>query len=768
MELVKTTELKINTNDYLKTNSKVNSAMVIDLDYYNRIKTDFGHVFIDSALEVILTRIVESFEKCDASVCQTGGGMIFVLWRNTDGECALERAHTIQNIVANGYIGESNRKLLRPLCKVGIVSGSFESFDEYYDKAHRALLEIKDGHERVCVYKEEMNDKHMKHHEARNYLGDNHVPQDHEFISLVAKLLTHSRNNVSTVKLILEMAGKRFGLTDIIMYEYDDTMSLMHRVGLWTKKNGLEKTHNEINPDKEWDRFARCFDRNGYMEIVDGDNKNFTDDDRRYCADKNIKSSINCVLYNDNRMVGYLSFCDKEKARRWSRLEQATFYETANLISLFIAKNQNVAAKHAISHMTIDSLTGLMTMPQFINEAQQKYLKREEGDVCVLAYADINNFSYVNENFGFVKGDQVLAAFADKLKRPGVLGARITSDRFLTFSLYESAQSAVEYIKRANDKVNTRFRKHFPISDVRISTGICVMDTNVDDIRSAIEKANAVRKLVKQDRKVSYAIYTEEINEKKKKELAIIGSVHKAIENGEIEAYLQPKYSLSQNCIIGAEALVRWRKEDGSVISPAEFVPILENVGYIVDVDYCVYEQILKCCARWKDEGKQLIPISVNFSRKHTSNPKFVETMCALADKYGVDKKYIEVEITESTISDNNIMMRHMERLREAGFKLDMDDFGTGYSSLDLLMEAPVDVVKIDKRFIDKTDSESGRTYIKQIADLVVAAGKDIIFEGVETQTQADFLLKNGYSKIQGYYFDRPIPINEFEAKYIV
>ena len=246
-------------------------------------------------------------------------------------------------------------------------------------------------------------------------------------------------------------------------------------------------------------------------------------------------------------------------------------------------------------------------------------------------------------------------------------------------------------------------------------------------------------------------------------------AIWNAMNSGAIELFLQPKFDLKTRKIIGAEALTRWRNPDGSYKLPYEFIDVLENVGYITQVDMYIYEQVLRCLARWKRDGITPVPISVNFSRKHNNDAEFVTKITKLAEIYEVDKNLIEIEVTESCFTqDVKNLFSNMKRLRDQGFKIDIDDFGTGYSSLSVLLEAPVDIVKVDKVFIDEIGtSERSREYINQICSLIRTTRKEIIFEGVETEEQAKILTESGHSMAQGWLFDKAIPVPEFDRKYM-
>lgn len=761
MQCNDTVNMQQQMDKFLKKKKQECSALLIDIENYNSAIKDFGPMFVDGAMDWFLYRISECLKDLLMFIMREGKSSFFILMNKMDSDVA----DVIEKAMKNCYMGEKGGKRVVPVCRIGVASGVFDDFEDAIQKAGKALAVAKKYSRKIYYYHDAIDGVVVSR--AKPYIPSNHGECNIEFLAFSASLLANAISIKSSVNLLIGMIGIGFDVNSVLINEYNMDKGTMDESYLWIKEDGIVKPDKVSWDYNQWDGFMKGFDRDGFMAIEDT-SVGFSERDKSFFDEKGIKAAINCLLYSGTKLNGYISLCDCERTRKWTEYEKRTIYELSKLIAAFLDKRRGIREdKRAIEQLSIDPLTSLMSFPLFMQEASKQYSKNSGSGVCAVTYADVNNFAYVNENFGFFEGNKILTMFANRLNEYPQIGCRVSADRFLTFCHSDDRETIINTVSAINDDVNAQIRARFPVSDLRITTGIYFLNPEGDDIQSGIEKANAIRKMIKNDRSQSYAVYTEELNEKKKKELEIIGSVHNAIKDGEIVAYLQPKYSLSTQEVLGAEALARWCKKDGTMMSPADFIPLLERVGYIVDVDYCIYEQVLQCLARWKKEGKKLIPISVNFSRKHTNNPNFVDNVCELAEKYGVDRKYIEIEITESTISDNDAMIRNIDNLRKSGFKVDIDDFGTGYSSLDMLMDIPVDIVKIDKRFIDKSDSEKGRVYIKQIADLISASRKDIIFEGVETQNQADFLLDSGYSKIQGYYFDAPIPIGDFEIKYM-
>ncbi|MBR6345532.1 MAG: EAL domain-containing protein [Lachnospiraceae bacterium] len=245
-----------------------------------------------------------------------------------------------------------------------------------------------------------------------------------------------------------------------------------------------------------------------------------------------------------------------------------------------------------------------------------------------------------------------------------------------------------------------------------------------------------------------------------------------AIENDEFVVYLQPKFDLGTEEIRGAEALVRWNYKSTDFMPPSRFIPFFEKDGSIGKVDDIVLSKVCAALKKWKDEGRKLYPISVNLSRERIYESGLIDHLTSIVDSYGVDHKLIDFELTENaTYEDTDYLMSLLRQLRDRGFVISMDDFGTGYSSFSLLTEMPLDILKIDKSFIDKvgTDIESDKdiTVIKHIITLAKELDFKCLAEGAETRNQVDRLKVLGCEIVQGYYYSKPIAISEYEEKYL-
>lgn len=420
---------------------------------------------------------------------------------------------------------------------------------------------------------------------------------------------------------------------------------------------------------------------------------------------------------------------------------------------------------------TTDHVTGLFNRNTFQEKAKKIISEHDFKSCLALVYSDINNFSYINDNFGYDAGDNMLYDFSALINKCelNVIASRINSDYFAAIVKGNTEKEIIAAIEERDKNFVELQKNKYCESEIGLATGVYFIKNNEEDIKVVLDNANLARRQVKNDKNANIIIYNDSLRYARNHAKMIISKLKPAIEDGMIEMFLQPKFSIKTRKIVGAEALARWRNPDGTYKFPGQFIDVLEQSGYIGDLDFYIYETALKQIQKWNILGKKPIPISVNFSRINNNNKDFTRRIIDLAEKYGVAQNFIELEITESAFSENSkSMLENMRILRDKGFKVDIDDFGIGYSSLSFLLDAPIDVVKVDKLFVDNIDvSSRHREYLKQMCILINTTKKNIIFEGVETESQADFLNSCGFDYAQGWLFDKAINITEFEKKYI-
>ena len=267
----------------------------------------------------------------------------------------------------------------------------------------------------------------------------------------------------------------------------------------------------------------------------------------------------------------------------------------------------------------------------------------------------------------------------------------------------------------------------------------------------------------------SIVVYTKEIQKHLMDDQEILAAFPQALAAGEFVVYYQPKVRIADKSIYGAEALVRWVR-DGQVVTPARFIPQLEREGSVCRLDYYMLEQVCVFLKSRLDKGQKIVPVSVNFSRRHLEESDLVERITGTIDRFGIDRSYIEIELTESEDYQNyEIMSSVIRRLKERGISTSIDDFGTGFSSLNMIKKVDLDTIKIDKSLIPFDDVHNNKhqdiVMFSSIIDLIGRLGKRSVAEGVETNQQLDYLEKLGCDIVQGYVFDKPLPKDEFEHR---
>ncbi|MBQ8730040.1 MAG: EAL domain-containing protein [Lachnospiraceae bacterium] len=238
-----------------------------------------------------------------------------------------------------------------------------------------------------------------------------------------------------------------------------------------------------------------------------------------------------------------------------------------------------------------------------------------------------------------------------------------------------------------------------------------------------------------------------------------------ALRNGQFDIYIQPKVNITTNEVVGGEVLVRWLHPEDGLMYPKQFIPIFEQNGFVVDLDIYLWEKVFKLIRKWLDEGKKVVPLSINLSRVHVYNLIFEDKLYYFSEKYQVSPKYIKIELTESAFVENEeTIFDIMNRMRNSGYSFSIDDFGTGYSAMALLKKEPIDEVKIDKEFLDDyKGNDKVEIVLKHMIAMLKELGVDVIAEGVETMEQLDILKRCGCDVVQGFAYYRALPTDEFE-----
>ncbi len=422
--------------------------------------------------------------------------------------------------------------------------------------------------------------------------------------------------------------------------------------------------------------------------------------------------------------------------------------------------------------MQNDSLTGLLTFEDFLSMAGAAICDKSKAYMIVAA--DISDFHFININYGYDTGDDVLrdsAEFIGMYLPNTLFASRSHSDHFLLLVSIEnvSYERVMNEVQRLKERLKENISKRVGGISPNINVGIYFVEDKETNIIAAVDKANVARRTSKGNYNIPCVVYSEHLMDIKENSAKILPIFDDSFRKESIRVYLQPKISSETKKIIGAEALSRLVDDAGNVIPPAKFIAALEKTGKIVELDFYVLSFICKLIRKWMDKGIEPITISFNLSRMHFYSPTLVEDIIKLAEEYNVPPEYIEIEVTESVFFEaQEMIVRKVSELREYGFKVSVDDFGSGYSSLSLIGVLPVDVVKLDKSFVKESlKSPRSGDLMKGLIRILNEIQLEIVCEGVETPEEEKMVNEYGCSEIQGYLYDKPIPTDEFETKYI-
>lgn len=407
-----------------------------------------------------------------------------------------------------------------------------------------------------------------------------------------------------------------------------------------------------------------------------------------------------------------------------------------------------------------DSFAGIYRGQSFFLKAQEFLRQERSRDFCLMA-VDIEHFKLFNEWYGQEAGDRFLADIGRHLRlaqeESGGIVGYMGGDDFVILLPNEP-----QTLSRLQNQILGYVKQYGGNAGFLPSFGLYAIEDRNIPIRGMYDRAAIALSMVKGNYSRRFCWYDTKMKQRMEEDHRLLLEIQRALENGEFTFYAQPKCNMSTGKVMGLESLVRWIHPKRGLIPPGEFIPLLEQNGFITNLDLYIWELVCQRVREWIDKGYRALPISVNVSRVDIYSLDVPKTFKGLVEKYGLEPRLIEIEITESAYAEEYQMITGVvEELRKAGFTVLMDDFGSGYSSLNMLKDVNVDVLKIDMKFLEMNEQSAGKGMgiLEAIINMARLIGLRLIAEGVEDQKQVDFLLDMGCVYGQGYYFYRPMPI---------
>lgn len=418
-----------------------------------------------------------------------------------------------------------------------------------------------------------------------------------------------------------------------------------------------------------------------------------------------------------------------------------------------------------------DELTGLYNRNYFIRLLSDWVRKAEqEYTIISVMFIDIDNFRKINDGLGMITGDEVVqlvGQFLSELKQENVIVSHFNSDLYCIAIYNPVGARSVEHIYR---HIKERMKQPFILTDgqelnITVSVGIAEYPEAAGSALELINNAEIVMFKAKHTGKATIQYFNAPILTEFRTNVEIENKLKAALKNKRFMMYYQPQFDTRTNRLRGVEALIRWKDEDGRMISPSQFIPVAEKSGFIVQIGTWVLEESISTFAKWRRGYDHPMILSINISAIQYKKQKFVETLIHILEEYGVNPKEVELEITETVLIDDfEEVTEKLHKLREYGIRISLDDFGTGFSSLSYLKGLPIDTLKIDKSFVDTLETDAATKVITEsIISMVKQLGYETVAEGVETAEQMTCLLDMDCDNIQGYLLGRPMPASEIE-----
>ncbi|MBY2229140.1 EAL domain-containing protein [Clostridioides difficile] len=565
-------------------------------------------------------------------------------------------------------------------------------------------------------------------------------------INTLMKLINVSFYENNSISYVVRNDGT------IILHPQEDSL-LKNIYKLLKQDNDIQEVNRlkkELQENKTGATVLNMLEEGRYLGYATMDNGN---SENNYIKDWNLIFSIpeTVVFSNSEQII--------------NRAIYAVLFTVLVFIAIifYIIYIKKSNEKEILSLAYEDKVTYIGNQNKFYRECS-KYLLDKPSLNYIIVYFDINNFKMINDTFGYEFGDNLLITIAKALKEElteGEVYARLSSDYFAIFCDYKNGRNK---IIRKLDSIRNNIESNLSIVfEISLCVGIYFVEEDEVDIQKAVNKANMARSVAK-GKNINYAIYNEDVRNKLSEESMILDDIKIALVKNQFEVYYQPKFSLVNGEMIGSEALIRWNHPEHGFISPAVFIPIAEKSKLILKIGRFVFERVCTDLSEWKKQGKKIVPVSVNLSRVELYQPDIVKFINKTIQMYNLSSDLIEIEITETVaINELNILKNVLNELRKYGFSISMDDFGTGYSSISCLRDMPIDILKLDKSFLDGIEhDERSRNIAKSIVSLAKSLDLVVIIEGVESKEQAELMKQFGCDLVQGFYFARPMPAKNF------
>lgn len=739
-------------------------VVLTDVDDFKTMNDNMGHLFGDGVLCTFANSMVELFPE--GIIGRSGGDEFIAYLEGLEKEDILARIARINRRLSRIHAGDNDE--LKISVSFGFAKcelGENNSLEDLKNKADVALCYLKQNSKGTAIlYEPSMEARHVQKVEKEKQPSGRDTREavlhtEGDVMLFAHELFDNIKDIRGALRLLSDVVTRFYHFQDILYVHkrHSGNYEIMFH---WGEHNTDQFYRHPLSPQGEPDWKKLLYTDEAIEYVV------LTEDE---FIGENINKAKSMVSFqiNDMENSGYCVLVDRREKRDWKEV-MPTLLKLGDFVvkRYFMQLEKQRKEEEAEYKSKYDRLTGMMNLSYFTVACEQ-HVNAHPTQEFALLYTDFTNFKYFNENYGYNEGDKILKEYAAFLKDgPSVLQCRITSDSFVSlYAVGDAEQLKQHFLERGEQFCETAHR-FYAQCRIGIAGGITMVDRSLDSISLNIDNANMARKSVKKDTTVQVAVYTAQLRDEQQKQMEIVSHMEEALKNHEFRVYLQPKMDMFTDKVIGAEALVRWFKPDGTMVSPGEFIPIFEENGFVTQLDFEMMRQVLDMQQKRLKEGKPIVKISVNFSRKHQENQGYLSRLDELMAQYDVPAKTLEIEITESVfMQDLAPLIESICQLKKRGFSVSIDDFGAGYSYLNVLSRVKADIVKLDRQFLLDVEMEKDNftsEFLQLLINMIKKLGFRVLAEGVETEEQVTLLKNAGCRFAQGFYYARPMPIEEF------
>ena len=757
--------------------------LVIDVDFFKNVNDRYGHLFGDKVLQELAHLLQTLFSKKDILV-RAGGDEFLVFLKDVDHATLLNKTRQLSESVRKIPFSENDYCLT---CSIGAcflpenVSGYL--YSQLFENADWALYQAKENGRNQYVFCDDLrryteSTPHVAHLDADGPELDTRYLHN-DLISTAFEIFEKTSRFEDAIDLFLKIVGIRLQLDRITILSTNIKERRHTKLFQWLAPKAFSALADTVSFTKEdFLTLFQSYDENGIAVLQHDNLSMYSPAAQAQLMQGGVKTAVYTAIYNEGEYQGAVAYIVCGSKRFWTTQSRRELGELTKIITAYLTRHlaANAIDGGRITAPDFDRLTGLLSFTRFREEVEHKIVGGYAEGYQII-YCDFENFKYFNEVYGYATGDKILKEFSDllveavKTKGESYL-CRIVGDQFCLY-LRHTPQGPDDSVARFAAAFGQAFSQRqallYPEAHLRVRFGIYAVEPSCLSASSAIDKANFARKQILSDARELVRLYDKETAQRQTLTNELMNGLIRAMEHHEFKLYLQPKFSLADLTVIGAEALVRWEKPDGTILYPDQFIPILENSGRIVELDLYMLDQVAAFLERNAKAGRKLIPIAVNASVLLAKDLRNAETYSKILADHHINAALLEIELTETAaVSEFDCVKRLFACFQEKNMQTSLDDFGAGYSLLNSVVDIPINTVKLDRSFLTRcTTNQRGLYFLQEIVNMVKGLGYQVICEGIETKDQVDLMRSLGCDAAQGFWFSKAISAEAFEQKYM-